>query len=127
MTFIKNHALSLFLTAVIVFLSLFPFGPIELAADVPLADKWTHMLMYAVLSLALAWEFHRTNDRGSWLQFCAVVFVVPTILGGLLELAQAYCTDYRSGEWLDFVADSIGALAGLLIGACMSGRKKLHV
>ena len=55
MIFIKDHALSLLLTLVIVFLSLYPFGPIELAADVPLADKWTHMVMYAALSLAMAW------------------------------------------------------------------------
>jgi VanZ family protein len=35
--------------------------------------------------------------------------MLPALIGGALELIQNYCTTYRSGEWLDFVADSIGA------------------
>jgi hypothetical protein len=38
------------------------------------------------------------------------------LLGGLVELGQAYCTTTRSGEWLDFWADSIGVLLGNLLG-----------
>ena len=117
MTFIKKHALSLFLIAVIVVLSLFPFGRIEMAENVPLADKWTHMVMYAVLSLAMAWECRRSRESYSWLHFLAIVFVLPTVLGGILELAQAYCTDYRSGEWLDLVADAIGALVAAVVAS----------
>lgn len=37
-----------------------------------------------------------------------------------MELMQAYCTTYRSGEWLDFLADSLGALIGFLIGCLLN-------
>ena len=38
------------------------------------------------------------------------------LLGGLMELLQAYCTTTRSGEWLDFWADSLGVLLGNALG-----------
>lgn len=38
-------------------------------------------------------------------------------MGGLVEIAQAYCTGgRRTGDWLDFAADAIGATLGGLIG-----------
>ena len=37
-------------------------------------------------------------------------------MGGVIELVQAYCTTNRSGEWLDFLADSLGVGLGALIG-----------
>ena len=41
-------------------------------------------------------------------------------LGGLMELLQAYATTTRSGEWLDFWADSVGVLLGTAVGLAMS-------
>ena len=40
-------------------------------------------------------------------------------LGGSVELIQAYCTTTRSGEWLDFYADTVGVLLGAGIGLLM--------
>lgn len=43
--------------------------------------------------------------------------LAPIIMGGLVELAQAYLTNgVRSGDWLDFAANSCGALSGAIIG-----------
>jgi VanZ family protein len=39
------------------------------------------------------------------------------LLGGLMELVQAYLTTCRSGDWIDFEADAIGAVLGVAI--CM--------
>jgi VanZ family protein len=47
------------------------------------------------------------------------------LLGGLIELLQAYCTTTRSGEWLDFFADSIGVLLGNAIGLLMKAFRSL--
>ena len=107
----KKYPLTLVVTALIIFLSLYPFGHIELAADVPLADKWTHMVMYAVLAFVVGWEHRRSHP--SSLILLSLIF--PIALGGLLEIVQNYCTTYRSGEWLDFVADAIGAFVGYVI------------
>ena len=40
------------------------------------------------------------------------MIVLPSCLGGILELVQAYLTTCRSGEWLDVIADTIGAVIG---------------
>lgn len=53
-------------------------------------------------------------------------FVGMIILGGLVELGQAYCTTTRSGEWLDFFADTFGVLLGNLLGWLMHLYYKLH-
>ena len=40
----------------------------------------------------------------------------PIIMGGLIELAQAYLTTCRSGDFFDFVCNSMGVLLGCLVG-----------
>ena len=39
-----------------------------------------------------------------------------------MELAQAYLTTYRSGDWWDFVANSIGVLIAVVIGLAVHRR-----
>ena len=42
---------------------------------------------------------------------------VPVIMGGLVEIVQATCTNgVRNGDWLDFLADGIGSTLAFLIG-----------
>ena len=116
MHYIKQYPLSILTTVVVIALSLLPIGSVEIAQDVPLADKWTHMVMYAGLTAVCCWE---RRGRGQGAKVKGLGSKIPLLyaifLGGLMELMQAYCTNYRSGEWLDFVADSIGAVLGFLI------------
>lgn len=73
--------------------------------SVSLNDKVIHALLYAVL--AAAW----------WLAIKRPVWIIVgvTLYGALLELLQHYCTLTRSGEWLDLLADFVGALIGTMI------------
>ncbi|MBR0432820.1 MAG: VanZ family protein [Bacteroidaceae bacterium] len=112
----KRYPFSLLTTIVIVVLSLMPIGRVELAEDVPLADKWTHMVMYATLVIVIWWEYRRQHQQTAWTRCLAWAFIAPIALGGVMELMQAYCTNYRSGDWMDFVANSIGVGIGSLIG-----------
>ena len=112
----KRYPLSLFVTVIIVVLSLAPIGRVEFAEDVPLADKWTHMVMYGFLALVVWWETVRRGPRPSWPYLLVVGLLLPIALGGLLEILQSTLTTYRSGEWLDFVADALGALDGSGLG-----------
>ena len=49
--------------------------------------------------------------------------MVPALMGGLIELVQAYCTGgRRSGEWMDWAADSIGVAIGAVIGILLAAR-----
>ena len=37
-------------------------------------------------------------------------------MSGLVELAQAYATTTRHGDWLDFAANSVGVLLAAVLG-----------
>lgn len=114
--YLRRYPFSLLLAVVIVILSLAPIPDIKLAEDVPLADKWTHMVMYGALTLVIWFDYkgaHKRLNSGKLLLFA---FLAPIAMGGLLELAQAYLTTCRSGDWLDFVANSIGVCIGTVCG-----------
>ncbi len=113
---LKHYPLSIVITIAVVILSLVPFPHIELAEDVPLADKWTHMVMYAGISATIWFEYIRANKQVCILSLSLIGVIFPILLGGILELMQEYLTSTRSGEWLDFVADSIGACATAILG-----------
>jgi len=99
---------------VITILSTIPIPEIKPLEDVPLMDKWVHFVMYAVLSAAMWWDC-RCRHQSMSFSYYGLMLLFPTCLGGLLELVQAYLTTCRSGEWLDAVADAIGALIGTFI------------
>ena len=52
-----------------------------------------------------------------------LAFLAPIAMGGILELMQAYLTTFRSGEWLDFVANTIGVCLGTVLGLLMKNRR----
>ena len=115
---LRRYPLSYLVAIAILLLSLLPIGAVEIAENVPFADKWTHMVMYAVFALVIGHEYWRRHTADSR---CAVrllfwAVLAPILMGGTLELLQAYATSYRSGEWLDFAANSLG----VGIGFCLS-------
>ena len=40
---------------------------------------------------------------------------LPGIVSGAVELLQEYCTTYRGGDWLDFAANTTGAVLASLV------------
>lgn len=104
----KTYPLSLICSIAIIILSLAPVGAPEVARDVPFFDKWAHFVMYGGLSFLLFLE----SRRFLTLPLSLLLLLYACLMGGLMELGQAYLTTYRSGEWLDFLADSVGAVLG---------------
>ena len=43
-------------------------------------------------------------------------FICPVLFSGCVELLQEYCTTYRGGDWMDFAANTTGAVLASLIG-----------
>ncbi len=126
----RKYPLSLCCIALIWILSLTPFFPETPLSNVEFADKWTHFVMYGGTCSVIWWEHLRHCKKEARKPNLRALFwfalVGMIILGGLVELGQAYCTTTRSGEWLDFFADSIGVLLGNLLGWLMHLYYKLH-
>lgn len=114
--YLKRYPISISLIALVVYLSF--FKPPEIGVPLfPGFDKLVHVGMYACVSGMLWIEFlknHRKYDEVLWHAWVGA-FVCPILMSGIIELLQEYCTDYRGGDWWDFVANFCGVSLATLI------------
>jgi VanZ family protein len=111
----------------ITWLSLIRDVPVVMQVDLPLADKWGHMIAYRVLALCLAGDSYRARLSARTTYILALL--PPLAYGGLMEWMQLYCPP-RSCELLDWIADGIGTIAGVaLFALChiLTNRKTKHL
>lgn len=113
--YIRKYPFSVTCICLLWILSLLPFFPETPLDNVEFIDKWVHFIMYGGTCLVIWMEYiwkHRSPDYEK-LFFWA--WLMPVIMGGVLELLQAYCTTTRNGDWLDFSANATGVtIAGIL-------------
>lgn len=118
--YFRRYPITFLLAFAIVLLSLLPVPDVRMTVEVPLMDKWAHMVMYGVLTLVIWLEYIKAHRQMRGRRLLLLAFLAPIAMGGVLELMQAYLTTCRSGEWLDFVANSIGAVVGAGCGLLAS-------
>ena len=120
---IRRHPISVILILVIWYLSLFTPPKTELA-NVRFIDKWAHLLMYGSLAFVLWMEDWRVRKASPSMPRALALYIGPVAMSGLIELAQAYCTPDRSGDWLDLAANAIGALAGIVLSGMLTRKMR---
>jgi VanZ family protein len=76
------------------------------------ADKWVHLLMYALLGAVATYDSIRIQLSG-W-RLWLVATLLPILFGGIIELVQEQWFAPRSGEWIDWLADCIGVIIGTI-------------
>ena len=113
--FIRKYPLSLLIIATIVFLSLFN-PPKTKLETISFIDKIAHVCMYGGLELVIWIEYLKHHSKLDKTKMIILGITAPVFLGGAMEIAQAFLTDNRSGDWMDLVADAIGVLAGAAVG-----------
>lgn len=113
--YICKYPFSLLVIVAILFLSL--FNPPETRLDdVTFIDKIAHVCMYGGLELIIWVEYLRRHADLNKVKFILLGIAAPIALGGIMELAQMLLTVNRIGEWADFIADTLGVLAGAAAG-----------
>ena len=112
---LKTYPLTLLTVAVICYLSFFTPPQTELD-NISNIDKLVHTCMYGGLSIIIWWEYLRKHDTICWKRFIPISVIFPIMMSGIIELLQAYCTTNRSGEWLDFAANSLGVILAFMAG-----------
>lgn len=120
---IRRHPISVILILVIWYLSLFTPPKTELA-NVRFIDKWAHLLMYGSLAFVLWMEDWRVRKASPSMPRALALYIGPVAMSGLIELAQAYCTTDRSGDWLDLAANAIEALAGIVLSGMLTRKMR---
>lgn len=119
MKILKTYPLTFCCVVLIWYLCL--FNPPKTNLDnISNIDKLVHVCMY-LGTMSLFWvEYWRSgkylpgNPRYA-LPLFGIVF--PIMMSGVIEIVQEYCTDgRRSGDVLDFLANSLGVLLAVLLG-----------
>ena len=113
---LKRHFWTLAASVAIIIASLIPIPEIKPLEDIPLMDKWTHFVMYGGLACAAWFDIYRSKKQVPTAGKLLLAIVYPILLGGLMELGQAYLTTCRNGDWLDFIVNTIGAVIAIPIG-----------
>ena len=82
----------------------------------PNADKFVHAFLFALLTFILYWEQvrQRARVRKPYI-YNIITLTLPLLYGAALEVAQQYCTTYRTGSKWDLIADAIGIGMGWLL------------
>lgn len=112
----KKYPISCVLIAAIWYLSLLFNAPETPLDDVPLVDKWVHMVMYGGTFSVLWIEYIRQHQKPDYKKLLIWAFIAPIVMSGIIELLQEYCTKTRQGEWTDLLANSIGVVLAAVIG-----------
>ena len=99
----------MFLIAIIVTLSLILLSLVKIPAHnlgVSHLDKWQHCFAYFVLSISWLTVFYKKKKK-------LLIVVCCILLGIIIEILQNKLTSYRTGDYHDVIANSLGVLLGL--------------
>ena len=98
-------------TALIAFLSLVTIGSFGSNIPIPNTDKIVHVVLY--FGFVLLWSWYKTKSNYSKKNGITIL-IIAISYGALMELFQ-YFTVTRSADFKDMLANSLGALFGLLL------------
>lgn len=121
---IRNYPLSILMYVIVLYLSFFTPPKVNFG-DIQFVDKWTHIVMYLGTCGVTWFEYlrrHKTITEKT--KLFLLIWLVPVVFSGIIELLQEYCTGgRRSGDWLDLAANAIGVSLAAIIG--LLAEKKL--
>lgn len=108
---LRKYPCSIALLLLIGYLSFFhPPSPPKLVEIIGI-DKLVHLGMYATFSGMLWLEYFLSHTSGTSMRTgWWICTVFPFCIGGITEIGQWVMTDYRSGDWYDFAANTLGVL-----------------
>lgn len=86
--------------------------------DTPHLDKLQHGFAYFVLSVCWLFALQK-KQRKYVIVLCCILF------GIVIEILQYTITNYRTGDYLDVLANSFGVLLGVFIFSQVSKKNRL--
>lgn len=109
----RHYYLAFLWTCLLVVLSVISKGTASKLAFIDFfgIDKVAHLVFYALLS----WLWVRALSQSMMKKSALISFTISTILGISLEFIQKYCTDGRSFEYDDMIANLVGTFIGLAV------------
>jgi membrane-associated phospholipid phosphatase/VanZ family protein len=130
--FLYQYRFSILVALIILYISVLKPAQLPRIPLFPYADKVIHLLMYGFLALFLNYETIPAKQLPAWLfpklkgirlpnvktsqsVMLLIVLILPILMGGIIELLQQYCFPPRTGDWIDFLANTTGVLLAYLL------------
>ncbi|WP_339662074.1 VanZ family protein [uncultured Polaribacter sp.] len=83
-------------------------------------DKVYHSIAYFTLGVIWLFSYYKKPEKKYLIVICCIIF------GIIIEIIQNKLTTYRSGDYLDVIANSCGIFLALLIFNLFSKKKKIN-
>jgi VanZ family protein len=87
-------------------------------------DKWVHAGIFFILAALLMRSFKLTNISAAHVTAVVFALAISIPYGGLLEVMQGMMFEDRSADLYDFIANSFGAICGVLVYRKLAKRIK---
>ena len=119
-----NSQLKWFTPAILVAIGIFALStfltiPVQVEG-VSHVDKWHHTFAYFVLSFSFLLAYKRTHRLTK--QISILVLLSSAGYGLALELVQYLFFEYRYFEWVDALANVLGAIIGFVLFRIIFGK-----
>ena len=82
-------------------------------------DKAYHSFAYFTLTIFWLLSFYKIPKKKYLITLCCIIY------GIIIEVLQNVITDYRTGEYLDVLANSIGCLLALFVFSMIFKKNRL--
>jgi VanZ family protein len=83
--------------------------------DIPLVDKWAHVILFGFFTFFWLCAIPTRNVR-----FLIILFLINLFFGWLVEYIQGHFVRNRSQDNMDTLADAIGGAVGILLFVLLS-------
>lgn len=112
-TLLKRYILTLLTLILILCMTFYkPIG-FERTSTIVGMDKLVHFVMYFTLCAVFWYENFKITLKPKMSFMVVFAVIVPIIFSGVMEYLQYLLTSYRTGDFDDFVFNTIGVVAAL--------------
>ncbi|MBQ5888888.1 MAG: VanZ family protein [Bacteroidaceae bacterium] len=114
LTYIKRYLLTLLTLVLILCLTFYKPPYMERTNMIVEIDKLVHLVMYFTLCAVFWYENFKVTLKPKMRWMVIFAIVIPAAFSGAMEYLQYRLTSYRSGDFDDFVYNTIGVLSAAL-------------
>lgn len=112
---LRRYPLSLIVICVILFLTFYKTDNEQLPEMFPHFDKLVHFMMYFGFCTVLWFEYYHSHPDIVRSKLFWGAIIGPILFSGALEIAQSTMTAHRSGDFLDFLFNTLGVISAAFV------------
>ena len=113
-TLVKRYLLTLLTLIFILCLTFYKVPHIKRTDMIIEIDKLVHLVMYFTLCAVFWYENFKVTLKPKMFWMIITAVIIPILFSGAMEYFQYKLTSYRTGDYEDFVYNTIGVLIAML-------------